>query len=148
MLYLGIVIFIFTTELVIKHTVETHLQEGKDRKTLHGLFLLTKYHNKDAVFNLASGYRKAVKILAVLLTLLLTIVFVCTLGQKGKRLLKLGLAFLLGGAFSNTYDRMKKGYVVDYIRINTRRERIRRIIFNLSDFFILVGAMITAIEMP
>ena len=37
-----------------------------------------------------------------------------TLGQKGKAALKLGLAFLLGGAFSNTYDRLKRKYVVDY----------------------------------
>ena len=35
------------------------------------------------------------------------------LGMRGKKLLKAGLSLLLGGAFSNTYDRVMREYVVD-----------------------------------
>ena len=52
---------------------------------------------------------------------------------------------LLGGAFSNAYDRLKRGYVVDYFSLNLKWEPLRRVVFNISDFCILIGAMLVAI---
>ena len=59
--------------------------------------------------------------------------------------MKLGLSLLLGGAFSNTYDRLKRNYVVDYVSFQTPFKRLNSIIFNVSDFLIAIGAGITAI---
>ena len=39
-------------------------------------------------------------------TLILTVVFIVSLGHRGNNLLRLGLSLLLGGAFNNTYDRL------------------------------------------
>ena len=75
-------------------------------------------------------------------------VFVCSLGQRGNRLLRLGLSLLLGGAFSNTYDRLKRRYVVDYLTFNVRWKPLRRVVFNLSDFCILIGALLAVISVP
>lgn len=50
-----------------------------------------------------------------------------------------GIALILGGAISNTYDRLVRKYVVDYIPIG-------HVVFNLSDFAIMAGALITAFE--
>lgn len=63
----------------------------------------------------------------------------------GNRLLRVGLALLLGGAFSNTYDRLKRKYVVDYLSFGVRWKGLRRIVFNVSDFCILIGAMLSAL---
>lgn len=50
-----------------------------------------------------------------------------------------GLALMLGGALSNTGDRLFRKYVVDYIPIG-------KVVFNLSDFAIIAGALITAYQ--
>ena len=81
-----------------------------------------------------------IKWISVSLTAAASVLFVCSFGMIGKRLMKYGLSFLLGGALSNTYDRLKRGYVVDYFRLNVPVKRIRNLIFNVSDFCILLGA--------
>ncbi|MDE7359775.1 MAG: signal peptidase II, partial [Lachnospiraceae bacterium] len=55
---------------------------------------------------------------------------------------KAGLALLLGGAYSNTYDRLTRKYVVDYVSFPVKNRRIRRIVFNISDFCIMIGALL------
>ena len=50
---------------------------------------------------------------------------------------------LLGGAVSNTCDRMTRGYVVDYLGFNVKSKKLSNIIFNLSDFFIMAGALLS-----
>ena len=59
----------------------------------------------------------------------------------GKKLLKAGLSLLLGGAFSNTYDRVMREYVVDYVSLKTGIAAIDRVVFNLADLCILIGTM-------
>ena len=49
-------------------------------------------------------------------------------------MLKTGLSLILGGAYSNTYDRLFRKYVVDYVSFEVRNPRLRNIVFNLSDF--------------
>ena len=61
----------------------------------------------------------------------------------GKTLAKTGLALLLGGGLNNLYDRYRKHHVVDYIRFGIGPKWFRRIIFNVSDFFIFLGALLT-----
>jgi signal peptidase II len=76
---------------------------------------------------------------------------VATLGKKGKVLLKTGLAFILGGAYSNTYDRLRRKYVVDYISFdlksgNKLADKFKKIVFNISDFAIIIGSMFLVIN--
>ena len=67
-------------------------------------------------------------------TLILTVVFIVSLGRRGNNLLRLGLALLLGGAFSNTYDRLRRGYVVDYVSFPVKWQAFRKIVFKLLRF--------------
>ena len=146
MIYILLIIAVFTAEYFIKEYVEKHFSEHQNKKALGGFILTTKYHNEGACLDAGSSKKALVKWISVGLTMALTILFIVTLGKKGKTALKLGLAFLLGGAYSNTYDRIKRKYVVDYFRINAPFESIRKVIFNISDFFIMIGALIVALQ--
>ena len=84
--------------------------------------------------------------ISLLLTSALSLVFLFTLTKHGCAALKTGLSLLLGGAWSNTYDRLKRKYVVDYFSLNVKWKPLRQIIFNLSDFCILIGALIVAFK--
>ena len=55
------------------------------------------------------------------------------------------IAMLAGGGLSNLYDRYTKHHVVDYVRFQTGPKWFRRIIFNVSDFFIFIGAVLAVI---
>lgn len=104
------------------------------------------FHNKGAFAGLGDKNPFIVMCLSLGLTLIISIVFIVTLTKKGAGALKLGLGLLLGGSFSNTYDRLKKGYVVDYLIFPKAPGIIKNLIFNISDFAIIIGALISALS--
>lgn len=61
-----------------------------------------------------------------------------------RRFLHLGLAIIVGGAIGNLIDRVRLGYVVDYIYFHTPVWDFA--VFNLADAFITVGAVVILIE--
>lgn len=141
MIYILLIAGIFGAELGIKNHVEKHRKEEEERPALGGALLLRKYHNRGAFLDMGERVRPLVAFVSVLLSLVMTAVFVMTLGSRGSAVLKTGLALLLGGAYSNTYDRLRRKYVVDYFSFGVKWQKLRRVVFNLSDFCIAVGAM-------
>lgn len=142
MIYIWIAAGIFLLELWIKNSIEKHKEEGKEEKLCGGRLLIRKYHNRGAFLNAGERSRPLVAALSLGLTVCIAVVFVMTLGHKGKRLFKAGLALLLGGGCSNTYDRLRRKYVVDYFSFGAAWKPLRRIVFNISDFCILIGVIL------
>ena len=142
MIYAVLAAAIFLLDLGIKNQVEKKGTEGEEQKIGNGILLLRKYHNRGAFFNTGEDRSWLVAILSVALTLIMTVLFLVTFSFRGSRRLKTGLAFLLGGAYSNTYDRLRRHYVVDYVSFPVKNKAIRRIVFNISDFCIIIGALL------
>ena len=140
-----LVMAIFIIDLLIKNHVERMVVEDGEKPILGGRLLLHKHHNKGAVLNVGERRRGLISVLSVALTLGATVLFLMTFTCRGSRLMKMGLALLLGGAYSNTYDRLVRKYVVDYISFPVKNEKIRNIIFNISDFCIMIGALLMVI---
>lgn len=145
MVYIAIIVAIFMCELFIKNYIEKNKTEDTCEAALGGRIFIQKFHNRGALLNLGNKRRKIVAAVSLLFTVLMIMFFFVTLTMKGNTGLKLGLAFLLGGAFSNTYDRFKRKYVVDYFSFRSRFPRVADIVFNIADFCIAIGAAITAI---
>ena len=97
------------------------------------------------MLNFLQKRQSAVAALSLVLTIAATVLFGLSFGTRGNNLLRVGLAFLLGGAFSNTYDRLKRKYVVDYLSFGVKWKKLRRIVFNVSDFCIIIGALLAVI---
>lgn len=145
MIYIGIAAAIFTADFFIKRHMEKTLPETGEKKKLWGFIRLRKHHNKGAFLNAGEKRRPLVAAMSVLLTAAVTVLFAVTLGTKGNELLKTGLSMLLGGAFSNTYDRLKRKYVVDYVSFGVKWKGLANVVFNLSDFGIILGALMAAL---
>ena len=126
---------------MLKNYVEKHRNLYEKTPIAGGLIVLRKYHNKGAFLALGAKKRQMVAIVSVVLSIAATGVFIMTLSAKGSTLLKTGLAILLGGAFSNTYDRLRRKYVVDYFSFGLGPRRFQKIVYNISDFCILIGAL-------
>ena len=62
------------------------------------------------------------------------------IGKKGRVLEKTALTLVLAGGASNLYDRLKRGYVVDYFSIQWKK--LKKVVFNLGDIFIFAGSAV------
>lgn len=145
MQYAGLAGIIFGIEYFIKKWADGYKRLGRRKAYWKERIVLWKYHNHGGFYNLGQGKPWLVRSLSIGLALITTILFVVTLTRHGSRLLKIGLAFMLGGAYSNTYDRLTKKYVVDYLQL-PKVPVLEKIIFNLSDLCIVLGAMFTVIS--
>ncbi len=144
MIYIGIIAFIFIVEFVIKTMVEKKGKLGVTKPILGGKLLLRKHHNKGVMLNIGQSRQKAVAVLSLGLCLGISICFLI-FGSKITTLGRVGLSLVLGGAYSNTYDRLFRKYVVDYLSFGVKNKALRRIIFNIADFCIMIGAVLAVI---
>ncbi|MCB8839603.1 signal peptidase II [Aurantimonas sp. VKM B-3413] len=62
----------------------------------------------------------------------------------GRRLTHFGLAIIVGGAIGNLIDRIRLGYVVDYVYFHTPVWAFA--IFNFADALITIGAVLILID--
>lgn len=146
-LFLALTAIIFFGELFLKNYIETHLRLGEIRSSKLKMVWIRRCHNTGAFLNLGQKKRPLVAAVSVFFTVCISVFFLLTLGTKGNLLLKTGLSLLLGGAFSNTYDRLKRKYVVDYFSFRIKWKPLARIVFNISDFCILIGGLITVLKL-
>ena len=158
MRYIMTIVSLFAADGVIKYLVEKSGNIGCKELKPNGAIIIKKYHNKGAMMNMGDKNQYLIALLSLIFSAFVTGMFVVTFGMKGKGLLNTGLAMILGGAYSNTYDRLKRKYVVDYIsfRITTKKysckflnklaDKFSAIVFNISDFGIIIGAMLLIIS--
>jgi signal peptidase II len=64
--------------------------------------------------------------------------------ERGQALLAAGLALVLGGALGNLVDRLRLGYVVDFISVHYRDWYFPT--FNVADAAISVGAALILLD--
>lgn len=143
--YAFLAVAVFVIDLLLKNYIERTKTEGEGNSLWGGRLLVRKYHNRGAFLDMGKQRRELVALLSLALTLGATVLFLVTFTYRGNGMLRAGLALLLGGAYSNTYDRMVRKYVVDYVSFPVKNKKIRNIVFNISDFCIMVGALLTVI---
>ncbi|MDD3412733.1 MAG: signal peptidase II [Lachnospiraceae bacterium] len=154
MKYLTLALGIFLSDSYIKNRVEKPfgknvvVQEArepeKERNILYNKIKLRKHHNKGVALNAFDKKQPVVAVVSSVLTALLGGALFVAEKNRENHGYRLGLAFLLGGAMSNSWDRLKRHYVVDYFSVNTKCKKLKDIVFNISDCFIMTGALLTA----
>lgn len=147
MIYSMTAAFILIVDTWIKNHMERSISQGEEKR-LKGKIILRHYHNEGAFLNMGEKKRPLVMMISLILTSVITLIFIVTLFHKGNHSLKLGLSLLLGGAFCNTYDRIKRKYVMDYLSFDVKWLWLKGIVFNISDFCIIIGALISALSVP
>ena len=151
MIYVMITVFLFTLDSVIKHKIEKNTESGVIKELLNKRVVIRKYHNTGAMLEAFSKKQQAVAITSLTVASFISGIFVAILGTKGRAMLKTGLALIMGGAFSNTYDRLSKKYVVDYLSFKVKSKnkvlkKIEKVIFNISDFAIFIGSVFLILD--
>jgi signal peptidase II len=120
----------------IKRAVTLRLQGagGPSPHLVPGLFDLVYVENTGAVFSLLQGKRVFLILFAALM--IAAIVVYVFLHRKSIRPLALaGLSLVVGGGLGNLIDRVRLGYVVDYIEF----QPFSFPVFNFADISICTG---------
>lgn len=143
--FVSLIVGIFMGDTYLKDRAERQLKTGESRQICGGRVVLRKFHNRGAMLGMGEKHGPVVTALSLGLTLAASLLFVLSLSVYGSNLLRTGLSLLLGGAFSNTYDRLKQQYVMDYVSFNVKWRPFGRLVFNVSDFCIILGSMLSVL---
>ena len=97
------------------------------------LFKLDYVKNYGAAFNIFSGNRIFLSCISIIFSILLTYLI---LKKNTLNIFELySYSFILGGTLGNGIDRILRGFVIDFININT----INFPVFNIADISINIG---------
>lgn len=145
MWYLIIPYTIFIADYFIKKHIEEKHRFGEESEILGGTILVRKSHNKGAMLNFMDNRPKLVAAVSLFCSVGILAGYVVVQTRKGMHLLKVGLAFILGGGVGNLYDRLVRHYVVDYFSFRSGWKKLRDVVFNISDMFIFAGCLLTVL---
>ena len=137
---------LFTADYLVKQYVNHNVKENCKAKAVDakGYVAVQRIYNEGAAMGILKNHKgglKAVTIVAIVLFLISIYQNRADIDMCGK----LGYGLVLGGALNNTYERMAKGRVTDYVSFPKLPGRIKNIVFNLSDFFVMIGAVLVVI---
>lgn len=125
----------------IKKMIENNMELNERIELLDHDIVISKTHNKGLPMNKFDSHQKEVAAISLAVLVLAS----ASLGNKvlsdGRKLTATAGALLLGGALSNTADRVFRGYVVDYFSVKNGKA-----IYNFSDFAIFAGAILAFID--
>lgn len=146
MIYSLLTAVIYALDQSVKEHVNSDRIQGTTEKKLGGRVILRNCHNEGLMLGILG--KKDEASVREISTLVLGGVLWETIRTKphdGGKLSKLGLAMVLGGGLNNYLERKKRGYVTDYVSFDLENEKLKKVVFNISDFFIFAGSAMWAV---
>ena len=140
MIFFFICAGIFVLDYVVKLYVERHYERGTYQEVLNKKLVLRNLHNSHGAFGLFKGREELGEALSAGVLIGISWDLLRLFFSKRRRLEKLGLSMAVGGGLNNLYERKTKGYVTDYFSFGVKNEKVKKMVFNLSDAFIFFGA--------
>ncbi len=146
--YLLIILAIIAADQLSKWLIVKFLPLESTRDVVKGFFRLWHVRNSGAVWGFFSGHDggwvpKLITALAI--TALLIVAFFFLRADRRARLELASYAFILGGALGNITDRLRLGYVVDFLDAYIKSWHWPT--FNAADSCITIGVLLLALSM-
>lgn len=141
--YLCIIGLLLILDQVTKAALEKSIPWGSSRAVIPGFFNLSHVRNRGAIFGFLnqSGTPLVYIFLTLMsLTALGLVIYYFIKVPASERLLKFTLALVMAGALGNLFDRISKGYVVDFLDFYIGRHHFPS--FNVADSCITIGAIL------
>ncbi len=143
--WLWLVVLVFVLDQWSKHLAMAHLMLYEPLPIIPSLNL-TLAENRGAAFSFlstASGWQRWFFVVLALGVSTLLVVWLSRLNAR-QRLQASALAFILGGALGNVWDRMVYGHVIDFIDVYYADWHFP--VFNIADSAITVGAVLLILD--
>lgn len=126
---------------IIKIIITTNLKFTESINVIKNFFRITYLRNNGAAFSILSGNR----IFLILITLIaLLIIYIFLIKNKNiNKIETICYGTLMGGIIGNLIDRVRLGYVIDYLDFNIINYNYP--VFNFADICIVVSAILLLI---
>ena len=131
MFYFLIVLGVFSTDQLIKSAISRQFLPGKGFAVIKNIFHITLVQNTGIAFGLLRNKINLSFLFFVLGIIIFSSFFFRKNSYSGKG--KIALSLIIGGALSNLSDRIRLGYVVDFLDFRIWP------VFNLADTAITIG---------
>jgi len=145
--YLAVILMVLAVDQATKWLVARSLDLHEYRPLLDGLLSLSHVRNRGAAFGILSDADlpyQAILFAGLSLVALLAIAVYAWRMPATARLPQLALALILGGALGNLIDRLRLGYVVDFVHVYWREHQWPD--FNAADSAITVGVSLLVLD--
>jgi signal peptidase II len=145
--YLLLVIGILAFDRWTKLLIQSRFILDESISIIDGFFNITYVRNTGVAFGIFSSISSPAKSILLSSFAALAAVLVIAYSLRSplrNRLLHVALALILGGALGNLYDRLRYGYVVDFLEFYIRSFHWPS--FNVADSAISIGVILLAVE--
>lgn len=128
--------FVFVADRLTKYFIIKCLVLGQSIKVIPGIFHITLVFNNGAAFGLLQD--RALFFVIFSFAAIALILLIISKARQLDTLFAVSLALILGGAAGNLIDRLKFGYVIDFLDFRVWP------VFNIADSCISIGIALIA----
>ena len=139
MILLIIFLLVLLADQYTKLIVQQDMIVGQTIPVIHKIFHFTYVQNSGGAFGILRGRTNLFIIISIIV--ILFIIYFMFKEEKKDYFIKTVFSFILGGAISNLIDRMRLGYVVDFIDFQVWP------VFNIADSAISIGMVLLFIRL-
>lgn len=137
-----VIILSIIFDQVTKFWAANVLKNGDSIKIIGNFLRFTYAENKGAAFSILQNQRMFFLIITVIMLVILAIIYFRT--KNISKLSKLSIAMITGGAIGNFIDRLRLGYVIDFIDVRFG-SLYNFPVFNIADSFVVCGTILMII---
>jgi len=141
--YYLIAIFVILLDQFTKWLIVNNMFLGESITIIDKFLYITSHRNRGAAWGILQGQMWLFYVIT--LVVIVAIMYYLHKAAKGKRLLGLSLALMLGGAIGNFIDRVLRQEVVDFI--HTYIFSYNFPVFNIADSALVIGVILLMIQM-
>lgn len=142
-LYTAIVALVIAADQFSKWLVVHYLKAQGSIPLIQDVLHLTYTENTGAAFSILQG-RQFFLVGLTTVAMLGMAVYLYKLNQTaGNHFQKIAFALIIGGGVGNLIDRLRLGFVVDFIDFRL----INFAVFNIADSFIVIGCIIMIVDL-
>jgi signal peptidase II len=133
-----LVILTFLLDQFTKYLISINMQTGNTIPVLENVFHITLVHNTGAAFGIFKD--QTVFFIAISGAAAISIFLFLKKKNSVNRLRDIGFTLILGGALGNLLDRVRLGYVIDFLDFRVWP------VFNVADSAITLGTFLVIVS--
>ena len=134
-MYELMIILLIGIDQIVKNWALNELKYKGAITVIENVFNLTYVENRGAAFGMLQN-NQTIFILVAAIASIFGLYYIHT--KKVNNLGKIGILLVISGAIGNLIDRVRLGFVVDYLDFHI----IWSYVFNLADCFVVVGTIL------
>ncbi len=145
---IAIAVVAFASDQASKYIITRYLDLHASIDVIPSFFQLSLVHNHGAAFGILSGVGEPIRSIALIslsAAAFAILVYLYFQRPAGDRLVACSIALIAGGAIGNLTDRIRLGYVVDFLDVYVHTYHWPT--FNLADSCITVGMLLIMASM-